>query len=75
MNFEIEGKNSISIGSNETLTIFKDYGLTIFADLRITAHAETAEWVIERRTLINNKDIWLEWIKIPGQLDFEFEDE
>ncbi len=74
MNFEIDGKNTISVGSNEVLTIFKDYGPTIFADLRIRPSSETAEWIIERSTTINNNDMWVEWVKIPGQLDFEFND-
>ena len=76
MNFEIEGKDTISVGSDETLTILKDYGPTIFMDLRITADCESVCWIIERQTILNGTDDvqWVEWVRIPGQLDFEFEE-
>ena len=67
----IEEKNTIEIGSNDTITIDKMFGPTIFANIRITADCERG-WVIEREWIENGK--WIEWCVIPAQIDEEFTD-
>ena len=66
----IEEKNTVEIGSDETLTIEKMFGPTIFADLRITADCKRG-WVIERQWIGNSE--WIEWCVIPAQIASEFD--
>lgn len=68
MNF-IEDKQTVEMGSNETITIDKMFGPTIFADIRITADTERG-WVIERQWIESGE--WIEWCVIPAQIDQEF---
>lgn len=59
----------------ETIILDKLYGPTIFANLRIRAViSPTAEWVIERQSIINREVKWVEHARIPAQLDGEFDE-
>ncbi len=53
-----------------SVIIDKIFGPQIFASLKITPDTKTNSWVIERQRCDNAE--WIEWIRIPGQLDFEF---
>lgn len=70
MNFK-EDKNTIEMGSHETLIIDKLYGPTVFAELRITPDASRG-WVIERQWASDSE--WIEWCVIPAQIDQEFDE-
>ena len=52
------------------MVLMKMFGPTIFADLRVRADIETCEWIIEREV----KEGWKEWVRIPGQLDSDFDE-
>lgn len=54
----------------ESVIIDKMFGPQIFANLRITADPNSNTWLIERQKIDDNK--WIEWVRIPGQLDIEF---
>lgn len=57
----------------QSVIIDKMFGPQIFANLKITADPKTNTWIIERQTI--NTGEWVEWVRIPGQVDFEFKDE
>ena len=61
----------VEIGT-ECVVIDKVFGPTIFVDLRITPDIERAEWLIERAT--GPEGIYVEWCRIPGQMDLDFID-
>ena len=63
----------IRIGSDEPVTLAKEYGPLIFADLRITADFASCEWVIERQRIDSLR--WVEVARIPGQLDEEYDEQ
>ena len=61
----------------QSVIIDKLFGPQIFANLRITADPSTNTWKIERQTIMNDKEgnswvEWIEWVRIPGQLEIEF---
>jgi hypothetical protein len=56
----------------ESVVIDKLFGPQIFANLRITADPKTNTWVIERQMIDTGE--WQEWVRIPGQVAFEFKD-
>jgi hypothetical protein len=62
-------KATIEIGSGQPVEIDKMYGPLIFANLRITADADSGDWIIERMC----GDEWNEYARIPGQLEEDFE--
>ncbi len=62
----------VEIGADERVVIDKLFGPLIFADLRITADFQSNSWIIER--MIIKSGAWIEWCRIPGQLNQEFTD-
>lgn len=63
----------------ESVVIDKLFGPQIFANLRITADPATNTWVIERSTIKydkegNSDNLWIEWVRIPGQIGIEFQE-
>ena len=55
------------------VVLMKMFGPLIFADIRIRAESKTCEWIIERQNI--NTHEWVEFIRIPGQLEAEFKDD
>ncbi len=60
----------VEVGSDDSVIIDKIFGPLVFSNLRITAHAESACWIIERQWIKSGE--WLEWVRIPGQFEQEF---
>lgn len=56
----------------QSVLIDKMFGPQIFANLRITADPKSNTWLIERENIHDAE--WVEWIRIPGQLAFEFKE-
>lgn len=56
----------------QSVVIDKMFGPQIFANLRITADPKSNTWLIERQTIDDGK--WIEWVRIPGQVGFEFKE-
>jgi len=56
----------------ESVIIDKLFGPQIFANLRITADPKINTWIIEREMI--DTGVWQEWVRIPGQVAFEFKD-
>jgi hypothetical protein len=67
-----ENEITVEVGY-ESVIIDKIFGPQIFANLRITANPESNNWIIERQKI--NDGEWIEWVKIPGQLPLEFDDD
>ena len=59
----------VRIGSDQPVTVEKEYGPAIFATLRITPDINGV-WVIERQRCHDGK--WIPWITIPAQVDDDF---
>ncbi len=66
-----ENEINIEVGY-QSVVIDKMFGPLIFASLRITPDAQSNKWIIERQNI--NDSEWVEWVRIPGQLAFEFKD-
>ncbi len=64
-----ENDISLEIGYVSVI-IDKIFGPQIFASLKITPDPKTNSWVVQRQRCDNAE--WVEWVRIPGQLDFEF---
>jgi hypothetical protein len=63
----------------QSVIIDKLFGPMIFANLRITADPKTNTWLIERETIFQtagggSHHEWIEWVRIPGQLEREFKE-
>lgn len=80
--FDEKRYETVEVGAG--VIIEKLYGPTVFMDLKITLDRNKCEWVIERRTILPCPDPedqentthwqkWVEWCRIPGQFDWEFE--
>lgn len=56
----------------QSVIIDKMFGPQIFANLKITADPNSNTWLIERQKIDDGE--WVEWVRIPGQLDIEFKE-
>jgi|SRR6185437_1641456 len=54
------------------VVLIKMFGPLIFADIRIRAESKTCEWIVERQRIDTMQ--WIEVIRIPGQVEDEFDD-
>ena len=59
----------VYIGYN-AVVIDKEIGPTIFAPLRITPDSVSGDWIIQREWIKTAE--WIEWCRIPGQIEQEF---
>lgn len=70
--FSAEKEIKVTVGYN-AVVIDKLFGSQIFANLRITPDPHSNTWLIERENIKTGE--WIAWIRIPGQIEFEFIEE
>lgn len=68
---------NIEIGYQQVI-LEKNFGSLVFHDLRIHADPSDGTWVIERSMGFQHEnddtfDQWVEWVRIPGQLEQDFQ--
>jgi len=65
-----EDDNEVEMGSHYPVILTKVFGPLAFDDLRITASAETHEWIIERERDCDDDENperdWVEVCRVPG---------
>mgnify|MGYP001611178823 CR=1 FL=1 len=63
-------EQTVEICEDDKVIIEKLFGPLIFANLRVTPDFKSNLWIIEREWFNSGK--WIEWCRIPGQIEEEF---